>query len=175
PGCRLLVAGCPINLSGQEQPRDTLALQRGLKFAWIDVVVFDRVAGPDNARPRESWDRPDQRGLDLLRQRGGDAIGVDRAVIEPLGLKKDLVPIAPGRRAGLEPPKRKSKALQRQREADRRRFADASRRRRSLANVDETPQKGPGCQYDGPCPDLAAIFELKASASLVADDEVVGL
>ena len=87
----------------------------------------------------------------------------------------DCAAIEPWRRPGLEPPKRKSKALQRQREADRRRFADASRRRRSLANVDETPQKGPGCQYDGPCPDLAAIFELKASASLVADDEVVGL
>src|SRR5204863_2749046 len=36
---RLFVAGCPINLSGQEQSRHTLALQRGLKLARIDVVV----------------------------------------------------------------------------------------------------------------------------------------
>src|SRR5207248_9242921 len=71
-----------------------LALHRRPRLAPTDVRVGDRVAGPDYACPRESWDRPDQRGLALLGQRGGDAIGVDRAVIEPLGLKKDLVPIA---------------------------------------------------------------------------------
>src|SRR5262249_41286584 len=243
----------------QEQPRQTLGLQRGIKLARIDVIVFDRVAGADHACLPEPWDGRDQRDLHLLRQRGGDAVGVDGAVIEPLRLEKNLVPITlakaddlvldrgaiarpfaanlpgihrravnvvaddpmsrsvragdaaldlrvlntfgqgrkrlrrliarlhvhggpidgaaiePWWRPRLEPAKRKSKTLQRQSEANRRRFADAPCRRRSLADVDQTPQKGPGCQYDGRCSKFAAIRELDAGALVVPDNEVVGL
>src|SRR5262249_16046357 len=77
----------------QEQPRQTLGLQRGIKLARIDVIVFDRVAGADHACLPEPWDGRDQRDLHLLRQRGGDAVGVDGAVIEPLRFEKNLVSI----------------------------------------------------------------------------------
>ena len=37
-----------------------------------------------------------KRGLDLARQRGRDAVGIDRVVVQPLGLEENLVPVAFG-------------------------------------------------------------------------------
>src|SRR5262249_56178301 len=69
----------------------------------------------------------------------------------------------------------KCKRLERQSKTNRRRLADTARRRRSLPHMNEAPQKGPGCQYDGRCPELAPIRELDASALVVPANEVVRL
>src|SRR6185295_17656894 len=60
------------------------------------MVVFDGITGSDHSRPRESWNRREQRGLHLLGQRGGYAVGIDRWVVQTLRLEEDLmsVPLA---------------------------------------------------------------------------------
>ncbi len=45
----LFVAGRAVDLAGQEQPGAALGLERGAQLARIDMVVFDRVAGPHHA------------------------------------------------------------------------------------------------------------------------------
>ena len=62
--------------------------------ARIDVVIFDGIAGPDHPRVLQPRNRRHQRKLDRLGQRGGDAVGVNGGVVEPLRLKEDLVPVA---------------------------------------------------------------------------------
>ena len=93
PG-RLLVAGRPIDLPGEKQPREPLRLQRRFELARIDVVVLDRVARADHMCALEPGNRRQQRALHFLRQRGRDSVRVDRGIVEPLGLEKDLVTVA---------------------------------------------------------------------------------
>jgi hypothetical protein len=47
---RLLIAGRAVDLARQEQALQALRLQRRGELARIDVIVFDRVAGPDDRR-----------------------------------------------------------------------------------------------------------------------------
>src|SRR5687768_9319713 len=42
----LFVAGRPIDLTGQEEPGNTMRLKGCAKLCWLDEVVLDRVAGP---------------------------------------------------------------------------------------------------------------------------------
>src|ERR1700740_1499595 len=58
------------------------------------MVVLDRVARPDDPGVLKPWNRRDQSQLDLFRQRGRDAVGIDRRVIEALGLEEKLVAVA---------------------------------------------------------------------------------
>ena len=58
------------------------------------MVVFDGIAGPDHPGAFQARDGRQQRRLHLLRQRGGDAVGIDRGVVEPLRLQEDLVAVA---------------------------------------------------------------------------------
>ena len=58
------------------------------------MVVFDRIARPDHPHPLQTRDRRQDRQLDLFRQRGRDAVGIDGAVVEPFRLQEDLMPVA---------------------------------------------------------------------------------
>ena len=58
------------------------------------MVVFDGVAGPDDARLFETRDRRDHRALHLFGQRGRDAVRIDGVVVETFRLEKDLMPVA---------------------------------------------------------------------------------
>ncbi len=91
-GSRLLVAGGPVDLSGQKQPWQLLDLERRQQLAGIHVVVFDGIAETLDGDPFEAWNRAQEGFLHLRRQRGGDAVGVDHVVVEALGLQKNLVP-----------------------------------------------------------------------------------
>src|SRR6185436_6196772 len=65
-----------------------------MEFAGIDMVVFDGIARPHHLYPLEPGNGGEDRELNFFRQRGGDAVGIDRGVVEPFGLQEDLVTIA---------------------------------------------------------------------------------
>ena len=93
---RLLVAGGAVDLAGEIEPWQPLDLQRRPQLARIDVVVLDRIAGPPDLDLLKPGDRAQERLLDLGRQRGRDAVGIDGIVVQPLGLEEDLVAGAVG-------------------------------------------------------------------------------
>ena len=90
----LLIAGGAVDLARQEQPRQALGLQRRRQLARIDMVVFDGIARPHDAGALQPGNGGHQRRLDVLRQRGRDAVRIDRRVVEPFRLEKNLVPVA---------------------------------------------------------------------------------
>ena len=47
---RLLIAGRPIDLPGEKQPRKALHLERPVKLRRVDGVVFNGIAGPQHDR-----------------------------------------------------------------------------------------------------------------------------
>ena len=87
----------------------------------------------------------------------------------------DGAPIEPRRGAGLEPPEGKPEPFQGERQADRRRLADPSRRSALLADVDEAAQKGAGGQDHCGRREAAAIAEPDAGRGASVDEEIVGL
>ncbi len=58
------------------------------------MVVFDGIARPDHPHPLEPGNGREDRELNLFRQRGRDAVGIDRGVVEPFRLQEDLVAVA---------------------------------------------------------------------------------
>ena len=58
------------------------------------MVVFDGIARPDHPGPFQPRNGREQRELHVLRQRGRDAVRIDRVVVEPFRLEEDLVPVA---------------------------------------------------------------------------------
>ncbi|MGC0321911.1 hypothetical protein ABIG06_002540 [Bradyrhizobium sp. USDA 326] len=92
--CGFFVSGGAVDLPGQEQPAQALGLEGRIELTRIHVVVFDRVARPHHLHPLQAWDAGEDRKLDLLRQRGRDAIGIDRRIVEPFRLQKDLMTVA---------------------------------------------------------------------------------
>ena len=58
------------------------------------MVVFDRIARFDHPDLLQPVDRAQKVFLHVDRQRGADPVGIDQRRIQPLRLKKDLVPVA---------------------------------------------------------------------------------
>ena len=58
------------------------------------MVVFDGVARPHHPGAFQPRDGREQRALHVLRQRGRDAVRIDRGVVQPFRLKENLVPVA---------------------------------------------------------------------------------
>ena len=111
-----------------------------------------------------------------------DALGQRRERLRRLvaGLHLDRGPVdgaavEPRRRAGLEATERKPDPLQRERQTDRRRLADAAGRRLALADMDQAAQERSGGENDGPCPELAPVRERETGDPAIADDQIVGL
>src|SRR5690606_819369 len=88
---RLLVARGPVDLPGKVQAWQLQALQGRSQLARVDMVVFYGVAGAQDARALQPRQRPHELQLYILRQRGGDAVGIDGVVVQPLRLEEDLV------------------------------------------------------------------------------------
>ena len=109
---RLLIAGRAVDLAGEEQARDVARLQRRAQPARIDELIFDRIAGPDDLDALQARDAAHEVALNVGRQRGRNAVGIDERIVEPLGLEEDLVAVAVGealhlvldRRAIARPP-----------------------------------------------------------------------
>ena len=90
----LFVAGGAVDLPCQKQPRQTPGLQRRIEFARVDMVVFDGIARTDHPHPLKAGNRGQNRQLHLFRQRGRNAVGIDRRVVESFRLQKDLMSVA---------------------------------------------------------------------------------
>jgi len=92
PLCRrLFIARGAVDLSGQKQASQAPGLQRRIEFAGIDVIVFDGIARPDHLYPLKAGNGRQDRELHLFGKRCRDAVGIDRMIVEPLGLQKDLM------------------------------------------------------------------------------------
>jgi hypothetical protein len=63
-----LVAGGAVDLAGKEQSRDRPGFERALEPARIEIVVFNRVAGPRDLGVGETADRTHQLALHVERQ-----------------------------------------------------------------------------------------------------------
>ncbi len=87
----LLVTRRPVDLPRQEQPRQSLHLERRAQRPRVDVIVLDRVAGLENPNPLEAPDRPDIAFLDVGGQRGRDPIGINGRIVHAFGLEEDLM------------------------------------------------------------------------------------
>src|SRR5690606_4301956 len=73
---------------------DAPRLQRRAEFARIDMVIFDGIAGAQDARLFEAGDARDERHLNLFGQRGRDAVRIDGVVVEAFRLEEDLMTVA---------------------------------------------------------------------------------
>ena len=85
------IAGGAVDLARQIKARDLLDRQGGGKFARIDIVIFDGIAGPAHHGFFQPGNGGDQGELDILGQGGRDAVGIDRIVVKSFWLKENLV------------------------------------------------------------------------------------
>ena len=86
-----LVARRAVDLPGEEEAADRLGFERRLERARIEIVVLDRVAGPQDVRVLAALDRAHERELHVERQRRRDAVRVDLVRREAFGFEEDLV------------------------------------------------------------------------------------
>ena len=93
---RFFIAGRAVDLSGQEQTAEPARLQRRIEPARVDVIIFDRIAGSQNARMLEARNRRHERALRLLGQRGRNPVRIDGRIVDALRLEKNLMAVAIG-------------------------------------------------------------------------------
>ena len=90
------VTGGAVDLSGEEEALDGFGFEAGFKVAWVEIVVFDGVAG------RRIWafSRPFMlrtRGdLDVERQAGGDTVRIVFVRGQAFGFEENLVAVFVG-------------------------------------------------------------------------------
>ena len=90
-GCGFFVTGGAVDLAGEEQTVNHLGFQRVLQILGIEIVVFDGITGAQYVGVLHAFDRLHHLQLDVERQRGGYAVGVQLMGGQTLGLDKDLV------------------------------------------------------------------------------------
>jgi hypothetical protein len=90
---RLLVPRGPVDLPAEEQTGAPPRLERRQQLARIDEVVLDGVPGARHLRALEAGDGAHERELHVVRQRCRDAVGIDLAGVDALGLEEDLVAV----------------------------------------------------------------------------------
>src|SRR5207248_812623 len=93
--CRGLFIACgPIDLASQKQSAQALCLQCRLKFAWVYVIILDRVARTNEVCVLQTGNCRDQRALNLFRKRSRNSVRVNCVILEAFRLQKNLMPIA---------------------------------------------------------------------------------
>ena len=92
-GGSLFVACRAVDLPGQKQPLNGFHLQRRMQRARIDIVILDGVTWPQDNCLLQPRDALDQGFLHAFRQRGRNAVRIDRIIVEPLWLQKHLMSI----------------------------------------------------------------------------------
>src|SRR5690606_6420703 len=87
----LFIAGGAVDLPGKEQAGKHLCFQRRCQRARVDIVIFNGISWLGNLRLLQAADGADISKLDLFRQGGGYAVGVNKVAVQPLGLQEYLV------------------------------------------------------------------------------------
>ena len=85
------VAGRAIDLAGKIQPGQVFCFQRRQQFPRIEIVILDRISRLGNMRTPETRDRAHETQLCLIRQAGGNAVGIHFVRVQALRLDKNLV------------------------------------------------------------------------------------
>src|SRR5438093_12665488 len=93
---RFLVAGRPVDLTGQKQARDSFGLEPSRQFGRLDEVVLDGIARPQQHGIFESWQRVNEIGLHLAGQTRRESVDVNLAGVQAFRLEKDLMPFLVG-------------------------------------------------------------------------------
>ena len=96
-GGGFLVAGGAVDLTREKEARQRLQLKPGSERPGVDIIVFNRVARSDHSCTLEPGDRLQQGLLDLGGEAGGNAVGIDGIVVQPLRLEEDLMMVAIGK------------------------------------------------------------------------------
>ena len=96
-----LVSGGAVDLPGAVQPGDRAQLQAGPQGARIDMVVLHRITWHDHINRAKPIHGAEHCQLDISRKRRADSVGIDQMAVEPLWLKKHLMPVTIGKTVDL--------------------------------------------------------------------------
>ena len=94
---RFFVAGGAVDLAGKVEVVDGAAFEAVFEVLWVEVVVFDGVAGTGDARLFEAGDGLDVGDLCCKRQAGGDTVRVEFVGGQAFGFDEDLVAVLVGK------------------------------------------------------------------------------
>src|SRR5262249_60871170 len=78
--CGLFITGGAVDLSGQEQTAQASRLERRCKLAWINVIVFDRIARTKKTCVLQTRNRAHQSMLYIFRKRRRNAVWIDGVI-----------------------------------------------------------------------------------------------
>ena len=73
-----------------------MGLEAGLQFAGVDEIIFDGIAGTQHFGVLEPGNGLQELLLHILRQRSGDAVGIDGVVVQALRFEENLMALAAG-------------------------------------------------------------------------------
>ena len=100
----LFVAGGAVDLPGQEQTIEALGFEVRLELARVHVIVFDGVAGPNDANLFQARNGGHKGKLDVLGQRGRECRS-DRRSDRPILQAPEKSDARPARRNGRSCPR----------------------------------------------------------------------
>ena len=96
-GGSLLIAGRAVDLAREIEVLRRREPKRPVERAGIAVVVLDRVARLEDACLLEPGNAPHHGRLNVLGQRGRDAVGIDGRIVQTLRFQEDLVRVPIGK------------------------------------------------------------------------------
>src|SRR6185295_13150661 len=96
-----LIARGPVDFTSEVQAGNCPGLESALQRSRIEVVVLDRIAGPDNVSRFETPHRTHRVPLHVKWQRRGDAVWVDLVGGKALRLEEDLMACLVGKAIDL--------------------------------------------------------------------------
>src|SRR5262249_21757239 len=88
---RFFVARRAVDLPGEEEPAYPLRLEAPRQLGRLDEIVFDRVAWTQHDGVLEARQRANELQLHVARQRRREAVHVDFARADALGLEENLM------------------------------------------------------------------------------------
>ena len=88
-----LISGGAVDLAGEEQAGHGPQFQAPRQGSGIDVIVLHGITGADHAGVFEAGNGLQDGLLDVLGQAGGDAVGIDRGVVETFRFQEDIVSV----------------------------------------------------------------------------------
>ena len=91
---RLLVARGPIDLPGEEKPANFFCLQARAQGTRVDEIIFDRIARPQHPDLGKTGNGVEELLLDILRQRGRNAVWIDGGVVQSFRFEENLMCLA---------------------------------------------------------------------------------
>ena len=94
--CGFFVAGRAVDLSGEEEALDGFGFEAGFKVAWVEIVVFDGVAGAQDMGVFKAFHAAHEGDLDVKRQAGGDTVRIVFVRGQAFGFEENLMAVFVG-------------------------------------------------------------------------------